>query len=558
MNLTANMRKPFWVRKVRDGVRFQRKHTPFDSHYYYPCGVAKPNEIYLTEEDFLCEIEPSAHEQMSEMQSSSPVHKQVKDEKTGKSKWVIDHYDDVEVTTSGVQKRGANVFVSHMAGKGFGIASEQKDKRELFDQLCSWKDIVGINTTAFVEICKSLAYTCEALVYQYTTNNNTDIEYTVFSYLKGDVIFKDIDDKRNPVYYRMYSVKGKSAVDVFTTERVQTWVAYNKDDESWATSVGKWFKRLGGSMEGAISEDGYICVSDNQTQTPDGVNPCTYFRFDDLRSGSSQFNIESYERATSMVAEEYKEDAFPDFFIKAEKIVSLPPKGKHGRRVYGVKGSSDSIKNADAHYISPADASNIAELNLNTKWKDIKDTMMMVYIDPEILKSGADSSTTIKILFTPELQYCQLMWIHLFKPLKHLMNVFKYLVGRVEGDVASYAQLKMSIYPDFWIPNNVSEEIENTTKLVYAGILSQENARNELSLQYLNDAKKTIEEKERDLYLKTFIPLKAKAEAEAQFGTSEGEPSSEGNEDEDKNEPSDNPYKPGIDNNMNRKSIADD
>jgi hypothetical protein len=183
--------------------------------------------------------------------------------------------------------------------------------------------------------------------------------------------------------------------------------------------------------------------------------------------------------------------------------------------------------------------------------------MQMVFINPEILKSGADSSTTIKILFTPELQYCQLMWIYLFKPLKHMMNVFKTLVGLVENEPEAFNNLRISIYPDFWIPNNTAEEVDNTCKLVYASILSQEDGRSELGVQYLDSANRISKENADLLYQKTFVPLKAKYEAEQQFGVDNNTGSSteslviEENTD-------DNPYKTGVDNNAVRKNIIED
>jgi hypothetical protein len=568
MNITEDLKKPYWVRKVHDGYREREPRVSRIANFYeYPTGQAEPGEIYLTEEDFVREIQQSAHKQMSEMQSSCPVWEQQPDPNDpSKKRWIIDHYDDVEVTTAGIQKRGANTFISHMSGKGFAVSNETKNESEAFEKLCSWKDSVGINTTAFTEICTSLAYTCEALIYQYKTNNNQDIEYKVFSYLNGDLIFKSVDKNNDPVYKRRYTVKGKIAIDVFTCSRVQTWVAYVDGDQKWWDAVKGWFNQTSGlSAVGTKSEDGFVCVADAATSTPDHVNPCTYFRLPDLRSGDSQLNIEAYEKAESLVAEEYKEDAFPDFLIKAEKIVSLPPRSKYGRKTYGVKGSAENLKASTAEYIKPADASNIADLNLKTKWNEIKNAMMSVYIEPEILKSGADSSTTIKILFTPELQYCQIMWVYFFKPLKHMMNVFKELVGQVEGEPSKFSKLRISIAPDFWIPNNTSEEIENTCKLVYAGILSQENGRNMIDLQYVNDAKIVNQEKELDLFRNTYIPLKAKAQAQKDFGltdvaedvvvgssgNSTGSKSSESSN-------SDNPYKPTTrqDNNLNRANIA--
>lgn len=560
MKITDYFKKPFWVRRVPDTyVRPVQPHRTDNCYYFYPSGRSVPGEIYLTEEDFMREIEPSAHPQMAEMQSSCPVWAVKPDPKDPtKKKWAIDHYDDIEVTTFGVQKRGANAFSSHMAGKGFGIANETKNAKDIFDTLCSWRDRVGISTTAFMEVCVSLSYTCEALLYQFTTDNGKDIDYKVFSFLHGDRLFRHTDKKRNPVYVRKYSLEGRVAADIFTADRVQTWVAANDsgdDNSGWWDKVKGWVKRAGGvTAVGSRSEDGFVCIADVATQTPDNVNPCTYFRLPDLRSGSSQLNIESYERAATFVAEEYKEGAFPDMLIKAEQVVSLPPQGKFGRKVYGFKGSAENLKASSVEQIKPADASNIATLNLTTKWNDIKNTMMSVYIEPEILKSGADSSTTIKILFTPELQYCQLMWVYLFKPLKHAMGVFKELVGRVEDKQEQFNDLRISIYPDFWIPNNTSEEIENATKLVYAGVLSQENARSMLDLQYINDSKLVEQEKIRDLYLKAYTPLEAQADAESKFGASGAQEAQQKQQSGD----GENPYEPTakVDNNMDRKDIS--
>jgi hypothetical protein len=138
-----------------------------------------------------------------------------------------------------------------------------------------------------------------------------------------------------------------------------------------------------------------------------------------------------------------------------------------------------------------------------------------------------------------------------------MMNVFKELVGLVEGKSEAFSRLRISIYPDFWIPNNISEETENTCKLVYAGILSQEDGRNELGVQYVNSAKTIANEKEQQLYRETYVPLKAKYDAGQDFGT---EDVAEDIVVEDASTASEeNPYKPTtkVDNNMDRRDIVD-
>ena len=100
-------------------------------------------------------------------------------------------------------------------------------------------------------------------------------------------------------------------------------------------------------------------------------------------------------------------------------------------------------------------------------------THRRVIIDPEVLKSGADSSATMKILFTPEIQWCQVMWVQFYQPLRRMVEVFKRLVGKVEGNPL-VCRLACSVGQKIWIPQNRAEEVDTTCKMVYARVLSRE------------------------------------------------------------------------------------
>ena len=91
---------------------------------------------------------------------------------------------------------------------------------------------------------------------------------------------------------------------------------------------------------------------------------------------------------------------------------------------------------------------------------------------------------------------------------------------------------------NIWIPQNFSENVENVCKLKYAAILSAENSRHELDINYPDDMNIIRKEVEEDLYQKTFVPLKAKYEAEKKYGMADVA------DDVIVSEKEDNPYKP--------------
>lgn len=530
MKINEHLKKQYWKRRV---VGDLPSPTPTDNgHYEIPLNEPYgANYRYLSQEDFMREIEPSAHDINSKYQSTRPIRelfdvvdaegKPVLD-KDGKQKkeWRIVGFDDLETTRYGLQKRIALTKAAHFAGDGWGIYNEQsdtsKEAHERFDKLNSWKDTAGYDV-AFMEAALSCFQTGDFGLYPYVTPDGS-IDYMAYSYLDGYEIFPDIDENRNEVYYVLYSLKGRPAVDIFKVDAIETWVQADLTDkenngvQTWFSKVRNWFK----ASDFAESEDGWHRVARRETQTPAGMGQFIYFRVPDIPSGVAQEDISALERTASYVAEGVKATTFDTLFIKATKIKNLPGIGGAGN-VIGVEGDVESVKAADAKRIAPSDVSNVATIDIKEKKDSILHSTLSVIVDPEVLRSGADSSSAMRLCFNDEVKWCMTMQPHFYKPLKKLVAMHKALVAKIEGD-GEYMKIRCSVGMNVWIPQNFSENVENVCKLKYASILSAENSRHELDINYPDDMNIIRKEVEDDLYQKTFIPLKAKYEAEKKFG----------------------------------------
>lgn len=531
VNIGKHLQKDYWVRRV----------TPDGGHAASAVAVGyKPliqggfgtAYVNLTQDDLLNEIESSAHHINSKYMSQRPIYGPTGNkDKDGREEWAIQGYDDLETVALGLQKCIALKKASHFAADGFWIANESKNE-EAFDKLCSWKDSVDLNT-AFIEAVNSCFQTGDAAIYLY--QQGKEIYYEVFSFLKGDKLYPGITEDGKQAVYRQYTLRGKAAVDIFTDAYRETWVKVDDsidDNKTWLTNILSWLK----AEKGKTSEDGYTRIYRADAQAGTGLNQCVYFRVPDIPSGPAQDSIEALERACSYISEEVKGSAFPILFLKSEKVINLPPT-KNNSKILGVKGTAETVKNSDAKFLAPPDASNIAATNVKTLTDNILRSTLSVFIEPDILKAGADSSTTIKILYAPEIQWCQNMWPAFAKPVKQLMNVFKTLVGKVEAQTTVFSEMRISVGQNIWIPQNESERIKMELDQVYARTKSRKAAMTDIGNQHIGDYEQIEKEWENELDMKARIPAQYK-----DAGTVENEP---------------DPNKPNIDNNDPGKTIAD-
>ncbi len=566
MNINEHLRKQYWKRRVNADTEVP---TPVNNRYYVDDAFLTTGEFFrnMTNADFLNEIECGAHDINSKYWSMRPIKTwvEVKDDEgkpiidaNGKAKkeLKIIGFENMETTRCSLPRRFAIAKASHAAANGFWLGNSSNKHKDIFQNLLDWKDSMGLDAALF-EVVLSLRQCCDAALYMYQEGNT--LTYKVFSYLYGDELFFDFDEKRRPRVWRRYSLRGKNTVDIFSAgnDGFQTWVQDDlaekteENGKTWWQKFKYWFK----NADKAVSEDGWRRIARSDSQIGENLCQCVYFRVSDIASGCVADEIASWERMASYIAESTKSTAFPDKFVKATKIKNLPSADTHGR-IYGVEGSVDELKAADMKTIAPADMSNIAEFTMKTKMDSIMHGSMSVIIEPEILKSGADSSSALRLMFTSEIQDAQAFWVSIVSEVRYMVEVFKALVAKIEKN-SEYTDIRTSIEQKIWVPQNTSETVDNTTKLVYAGILSKKDGASEVDLQY-PDSEKTIAQEQMDeLYRKTYIPLKAKAKAEKEFGVSDTANDVIVTEEK-------TPYKPEIDtgeakvdNNASRRDIAD-
>ena len=531
MNISEHLKKDYWRRRVKPGTNLV-KTSVHNSGLYRPLGSSDAVYVKMTQEDFLDEIEPTAHDINSKYMSQRAIWGPTgKKDKNGNEEWEIKGYDELETVSLGLQQTFALKKTAHFAGNGFWMARESGSEVK-FSTLLSYFDRIGIKT-GFIDVVHSCFKTGDGAIYLYQRGNK--IEYQVFSFLYGDQLFPDTDADGNPVLYRKYNLNGKNAVDIFTVKSRETWVLLDDAEDDQNKS---WLEKLVGRLKPSLkerSEDGYTLLSRKEAQAGDDLQ-VIYFRVPDIPSGPAELSIEALENALSYVANEVKDHAFPILFLKSEKVVNLPPSKMNGKTI-GVKGTSETVKNSDAKFLTPPDASNINDTHLKNLADNILRTTMSVFVEPEILKAGADSSTTIKIMFAPEVQWCMVEWIYFQKGVQQIADVLKTLVGKVEGNVSEYGDLVISVGQEIWLPQNEKEAMEIETSAVYARIKSRKAAITDTGNSHIDDYEVIQKEWEDELDMKARIPAKYNQAADTSAD--------------------DNPDKPDIDNNQSGKSIAD-
>lgn len=510
---------------------------------YYEIPTSEPDGLhyqYLTEYDLLNESCEGAHPINSKYMSRRPVYEvqtrtidvplkdadgnpilnpdgSPKTEPKEIKEWVITDYEDIETVRSGLPELIIKQKTSHLAKNGIEIANEGSEHK-LFDTFRSWKDISGIDA-GWLQAIYGCGKGGDALIYPYVYNDT--IEYTIFCTLYGDQIFPNKDDKGNDMNVRRYLLNGREAVDIFMDDYIETYVRGEISDEgdekdgiqSWWSVVKGWFKNI--SRKKTL--DGWERISRTPSQLGRGMCQAVYIRFEDTPIGPAMQNINAWERGASYVSDKMRSTAFSKLFLKSSKIKNLPPLSS-GEEVIGVENAdADILKASEAKYLAPPDISNLAEINLKNITDAIMQSTMSIDLQPEILKSGADSSQTLKLLLRREIQWAQVVWPQVRPSAKKVIDVLKALVAKIEGN-GDFTKIKVSVWNTPWMPQDEDAMANRVQQLTFASILSEKSAREELNLQYTDEEAQIRKEQEEKLYRETYIKMKAEAQARKDFG----------------------------------------
>ena len=526
-NISSHLKKEFWRRRV--AVDAVERHLPAAAGYYYdPLTLAHSDGDYdnYTQEDFMRENTSSAHKINSKYMSLRPIYdvrekkdangNVIKDE-NGKAvtEWYIVEFDKLETVRFGYQRR-INSSKSAYIGGELWITPEEKSD-EVGSVLNSWKDSMGLQV-AWQELVWSLYHTGDGAIYPYFLDG--ELHYQVFSYAKGDILFPDYDENYNPVLRRLYTLRGRRAVDKFTSTHIETWVEGDKDEEknlSWWAKFSGWFAK--GLRWDTIerSEDGWRCVRRTRTQIPNGMIQCVYWRIDDIPSGVVEQEICALESSASFVADGVKSVSQAVLFVKAANIESLPDTNSTGKKI-GVHGTVEEIAASDAKFLVPPDLSNIATIDADNKRESIIKSSMSANVTSEVFRSGDPSSASMKLLYADETIWCKIAFTQLYPQLKYLVRVFKHLVDKAVGAEGKIGYMRTSCGVEFWLPENESEVLKRELDKAAARVQSRKATIENIGNAHLNDYDQIRDEWEEELQMKAEIPAKAKAEVEAESG----------------------------------------
>lgn len=501
MNISELLKKDYWVRRV---VPDNASSIPSAGNMVNyrtrvnPAGVGV-GYVNLTQDNFLNEVNPASHIINSKYMSQRPIWgPSGKKNDKGEEEWSIQGYDDVETVALGLQEMIISKKIGHLTGDKFWVANETYLEKE-FQTFNSWADMAGLYD-AYTEA----VYYCEregdSAIYFYQ-NADKSIDFEVFAYEKGDILYPGKDENGKPRLCRQYTLDGKMAVDIFTTAGVETWVKVDLEKEAEKT----WWERVKSSLnrfgDAKISEDGFKMLYSKKSQIGGDMMQIVYFHVPDIATGPVQDSCCAFEKAISYVAEEVKGSAFPILFLKSEKIINLPPSEMNSKTI-GVKGASETVKNSDAKFLTPPDASNIATIHLKALFENILRGSMTTLVEPEVLKQGSDSSTSIKILFAPDIIWCKNRWIHYAKPVKQLVEVFKRLVGKVEGDITTYGNMRLSCGQNIYIPQNNAETLKMELDKLYARAKSRKAVMADTEDTHIGDYEQVMKEWVEELEMK--------------------------------------------------------
>ena len=196
------------------------KKKPWRRRVYDTRPNGGPEYRIMTQEDFLNEVCSAAHQINSPQMSRRPIYGPTGEkDKNGKEKWAIVGYDSVETVPIGKQESIISKKISHFAADGFWTAAETDDE-ERFNTLMSWADTVGLKT-GFIEVISSTFRTGDGAIYIYQTDDEEDpIQYEVYGYEEGSVLFPRVTFDGQKSIARKYRFDNHEAVDIFTSQSI--------------------------------------------------------------------------------------------------------------------------------------------------------------------------------------------------------------------------------------------------------------------------------------------------------------------------------------------------
>lgn len=381
----------------------------------------------------------------------------------------------------GLQQIGVRQLLASLTGypvnmQNSGLNTSMEEKTTLASMKQNWLESNMEN--AIYDFYESILRSGDGAIHQHPSDNNEYVEYSIFSYFKGDILL--------PHYDRF----GK--MDYFVRSYNDTFIDVRDNTESVTEYVEIYDKS---SIRIFLNDGGSLSLI-SSTPHSFGYVPVDYCRFDSAAWSLVQDNIDSFEFLMSMLSENNMRLAFQILMIQTEGEFQLQK---------GYNGASSILKltNKDdkAEFLGKADSSNSFELELKTLYSNIMTGMGIV--QPENRTSGDTPVGTSKLRYAPAIEVAERHAKKLDTALDGIIRTFKTICGTLNGNKATdFNKLKVNAKIDIYTV--IDEEAWNNMVIqaYMNGVISKETATEKLTIASNDElfrlAKDELVQKEND------------------------------------------------------------
>lgn len=379
----------------------------------------------------------------------------------------------------GLQQVGVRQLLASITGypinfQNTGLNTSEKEKEVLADMKQIWLDSNMEN--ALYDLWESIMITGDGALYQYVSEDSENIEYRVFSKLKGDDLLPHYNEFGKMDYFaRSYT---NTYVDIRTNDEVSTEYIDIIDKRSYRT-----FR----------NEDGDLVQISSMPHSFPYV-PVDYGRFDLAVWSLVQDNIDSFEYLMSMLSENNLRLAFQTLLVQTDGDFQMKK---------GLNGGSSILKldkESKADFLGKTDVANTFGLELNTLYDAIMQGMGIV--KPENRTSGDTPVGTSKLRYAPAIEVAQRHAKKLDGVLDGVVKRFKTLCGTLNRRKSTdFNTLKVNAKIDIYTV--IDEESWNNMVIqsYINGLISRETATERLTIA-ANDELFRLDKDEAELKLR--------------------------------------------------------
>lgn len=343
--------------------------------------------------------------------------------------------------------------------------NDPTDKQsKLFDDMCSDWISKGMEE-AWYESYKSREITGDT-AFVGCMDDNYNFSYQVLSFNKGDIIYPHYDKNgKLSVLARLtkqYDGDGNNIVDIVEVWDDRYYSVYKQNGDDEKTIVDKIKEKFGIS--------GYSLTF----QAPHGFSriPVEYMRNEDGPGWSAvQNSIECYELTFSQMA--HNNQAFGESILVLRSDSEIPPNIIRGMN--GTVKEIDLGKEDEAKFLEGQSASEsyMKQLEIN---EEMIYRGASIIKSPTELKSGDTPATSIKLLFTPNMQKATADLSECRPFLTGMWNIFAEAYGKKNKCLIDAMSLPVISWGKVYIPQSESSIVSDTVALVNSSIISHQTA----------------------------------------------------------------------------------